>query len=83
MTYDLRRLRLHRIIQRAPGTRRYTLISTGEQAAFFYTTLHRRLRQLPESDDFLSYQLPTPINAALHQLDTALSQLWNPPGHAA
>jgi hypothetical protein len=50
MTYDLRRLRLHRIVQRAPGTQRYTLTSTGAQAAFFYTTLHRRLRQLPGPD---------------------------------
>lgn len=83
MTYDLRRLRLHGVIQRAPCTQRYTLTSTGAQAAFFYTTLHRRLRQLPLPDELYSSQVPTPLRAALHQLDNALRQLWNSGAHAA
>jgi hypothetical protein len=45
MTYDLRRLRLHGIIERAPGTQRYTLTAPGTQAAFAYTKLYRRLRR--------------------------------------
>jgi hypothetical protein len=76
-TYDLRRLRLHHIVQRAPGTQRYTLTSTGAQAAFFCTALHRRLRQLPGPDQLCSEILPTPLNAALDQLDNALRLLWN------
>ena len=78
MTYDLRRLRLHGIVHRAPGTQRYTLTSTGAQAAFFYTTLHRQLplRDHLHSDD-------TPLAAALHQLDIALRQLWTSTRRAA
>jgi hypothetical protein len=83
MTYDLRRLRLHGIVRRAPGTQRYTLSSTGAQAAFFYTTLHRRLRQLRGPDEPAFDQLPSPLNAALHQLDNALRQLWSSSGRAA
>ena len=82
MTYDLRRLRMHGIVRRAPGTQRYTLTSTGAQAAFFYTTLHRRLRQLPAPTEHQS-DPPTPLTAALSQLDTALRQLWNSTGRAA
>ena len=43
MTYDLRRLRLHRLIERVPHTNTYTLTSEGLRVAFFYTKLHRRL----------------------------------------
>jgi hypothetical protein len=83
MTYDLRRLRLHGIVQRAPGTQRYTLTATGAQAVFFYTTLHRRLRQLPGVDHLTSYHVSAPITAALHHLDKALHNLWNSARHAA
>ena len=83
MTYDLRRLRLHGIIQRAPGTQRYTLTSTGAQAAFFYTTLHRRLRHLPGLDNLGPDHPLMPLSAALRQLDNALRQLWNSTGRAA
>jgi len=43
MTYDLRRLRLHGLIQRLPGTHTYTLTPDGIRAAVFYTKLHNRL----------------------------------------
>ena len=81
MTYDLRRLRLHGIVRRAPGTQRFTLTSTGAQAAFFYTTIHRRLRQLPIHDDLNSQDKQ--LAAALHQLDAALRRLWTSTGCAA
>jgi hypothetical protein len=35
MTYDLRRLRLHQIIQRIPRTNRYQLTPFGLQIAMF------------------------------------------------
>ena len=47
MTYDLRRLRLHGVIRRAPRSLRYTLTPNGLRAAFLYTTLYRRLRRPP------------------------------------
>jgi len=45
MTYDLRRLRLHGVIRRAPRTLRYTLTADGMRVAILYTTLYRRLRR--------------------------------------
>jgi len=49
MTYDLRGLRLHRIVRRTPGAQRYTINSSEAHAAFLYTTLHRQLRLRPRS----------------------------------
>jgi len=43
MTYDLRRLRLHGLITRIPGTNNYTLTPEGLRVAVFFTKLHRRL----------------------------------------
>jgi hypothetical protein len=83
MTYDLRRLRLHGLIQRVAGTQRYTLTGDGLRAAFFYTTLYRRLRQLPGAASLGPLDQPSPLRAAIHKLDTALQQLWTSPMHAA
>jgi hypothetical protein len=81
MTYDLRRLRLHGVIRRAPRTLRYTLTASGMRAAFLYTTLYRCLRRPHRSDR--APQLPSLLDAALHQLDTALQELWSSPKPAA
>jgi hypothetical protein len=43
MTYDLRRLRLHGLIQRVPRTHTYVLTPEGQRVAAFYTKLDRRL----------------------------------------
>jgi hypothetical protein len=43
MTYDLRRLRLHRIIQRIPRTHRYSVTPFGLRVALFFTRAHARL----------------------------------------
>jgi hypothetical protein len=43
MSYDLRRLRLHGIIRRIPGTNSYVLTPEGVKVAVFYTKLHQRL----------------------------------------
>jgi hypothetical protein len=37
MTYDLRRLRLKRLIQRVPKSHRYVLTETGRRALLFLT----------------------------------------------
>jgi hypothetical protein len=42
MTYDLRRLRQHGLIQRIPGTFRYQVTDTGIARAMFLTRLHDR-----------------------------------------
>ncbi len=43
MTYDLRRLRLHGLIERIPKTQRYRLTDFGLKTALFYSRVHQRL----------------------------------------
>jgi len=43
MTYDLRRLRLHGLIERIPRTFRYQVTDTGLRSAQFLTRVHDRL----------------------------------------
>jgi predicted MarR family transcription regulator len=83
MTYDLRRLRLHGLIERVVGTHRYTVTPIGLRVAVFYTTLHRRLLQLGGSD---LTDVPPPLRAAVGQLEAALHKLChaaNPNSQAA
>jgi len=42
MTYDLRRLRLHGLIERVPRSHRYRITPTGAQVAMFYARLYTR-----------------------------------------
>lgn len=43
MSYDLRRLRLHRLIERIAKSQRYRLTDFGLKTALFYTRVHQRL----------------------------------------
>ncbi|MBI4903456.1 MAG: hypothetical protein HY820_07470, partial [Acidobacteria bacterium] len=43
MSYDLRRLRLHGMIERIPKTHRYRVTDFGLRAALFFTRTHARL----------------------------------------
>jgi hypothetical protein len=43
MTYQLRRLRLHGMIERVPGTHRYCVTSLGLRAALFFTRCYARI----------------------------------------
>ena len=43
ITYDLRRLRLHGLIERIPHTFRYRVTDTGMRSAQFLTRIHDRL----------------------------------------
>jgi hypothetical protein len=43
MTYDLRRLRLHGMIERIPKTHRYRVTPVGLREALFFTRVHARL----------------------------------------
>jgi hypothetical protein len=76
MTYDLRRLRLHDLIERRPRTQRYTVTPRGLRVAFFYTKVYLRILRpgsaaLTEPAD----DLPHPLRDALRQLDRAVDQL--------
>ena len=58
MTYDLRHLRLHGLLQRSPRTHPYALTADGVRVAVFYNKAHARLiRPLIASPD----QPPAPL----------------------
>ena len=72
MTYDLRRLRLHGLIERIPRSHRYTLTPEGTRVAVFYTKVHTRvLRPLVAAAD----QPPAPIELrrALTTIDRTIN----------
>ncbi|HZP54417.1 hypothetical protein [Actinocrinis sp.] len=76
MTYDLRRLRLHGLIERVPRTHRYTLTSFGLHVAFFCSKLHLRILR-PAAAALVDppNDLPHPLRDALRLLDQAIDQL--------
>jgi hypothetical protein len=58
MTYDLRRLREHALIQRVPRSHRYQVTDTGLHTAMLLTRVHERL--LPTALAQLTEPPPTP-----------------------
>jgi hypothetical protein len=71
MSYDLRRLRLHGLIERRAGSNSYGLTPEGIRVAVFYTKLHSRLlRPLLEAD---APPAPTEMRRALATIDRLLS----------
>ncbi|MBL7494207.1 hypothetical protein I6A60_00695 [Frankia sp. AgB1.9] len=82
MSYDLRRLRLHGIIERIPGSHRYQVTLHGRRHAMFLTRLHHRvittgLDDLARTDD------PPALRQAADTYDSALDRLLRQAGLAA
>jgi len=71
MTYDLRRLRLHGLIERVPHSHRYRITPAGAKVAMFYARLYARALR-PAS----SLQPVASVRAqrAYDRLDAALAQ---------
>jgi hypothetical protein len=74
MTYDLRRLRLHGLIQRVPHTFRYSVTQAGLRLAFVLSRVYLRLLQ-PDWTALVAPTsgLPEPLRQALVRLDVALN----------
>jgi hypothetical protein len=71
MSYDLRRLRLHGLIQRLPRSNTYLLTPAGIRVAVFYTKLQNRLlRPLLEAD---KPPAPIEVRRALATLERAVN----------
>jgi hypothetical protein len=71
MTYDLRRLRLHGLIQRIPRTNTYVLTHHGLRAAVFYNKVHGRvLRPLVAAGDHPP--APVELRRALATIDRTI-----------
>src|SRR3954449_7726325 len=70
MTYDLRRLRLHGIIERIPHSHRYQLTRTGLRIALFFSRTYARLLR-PKLAQIMPAQAPptsTPLRVAFDRL---------------
>lgn len=75
MTYDLRRLRLHGIIERIGRSHRFRLTPTGLRVAFFFTRVWGRL--LRPGLSLVSPNLPprASLARAFHKLETEVHNL--------
>lgn len=79
MTYDLRRLRLHGLIQRIPHSHRYRVTDTGLRAAMLFTRTHARVLRpglssvLPQAPPGNS-QLRTLFDRALAGIDSYIKE---------
>ncbi len=84
MTYDLRRLRLHGLIERIPRTFRYQVTDTGLRSAQFLTRVHDRLLRtgLAEITD-PSPPASTALRAADRAYQAAIDDLTRQAGIAA
>jgi hypothetical protein len=84
ITYDLRRLRTHGLIERIPGTFRYQVTDTGLRTARYLTRVHDRLLRtgLAEITD-PSPPAPTALRAADRAYQAAIDDLTQQAGIAA
>ena len=75
MSYDLRRLRLHGLIERIPKTHRYQLTAQGLKVAMFFSRTYARLlrRGLAEISDPLACA-GSPLRTAFDRLQSAIDQ---------
>jgi hypothetical protein len=72
MTYDLRRLRLHGLLERIPHTNTYAMTDAGLRTALFYTKVHSRvLRPLVSAADHPP--APVELRRALLTIDKTVS----------
>ena len=76
MTYQLRRLRLHGLIARQPGSHRYRVTEHGLGVALFFTRSYARVVE-PGLSQLAPLPLPadTKLQRALAQVDKALDDL--------
>jgi len=84
ITYDLRRLRTHGLIERIPGTFRYQVTDTGLRTARYLTRVHDRLPRtgLAEITD-PSPPMSTALRAASRAYQAAIDDLTRQAGLAA
>ncbi|MFS8086440.1 MAG: hypothetical protein ACMG6H_12480 [Acidobacteriota bacterium] len=75
ITYELRRLRLHDLIQRIPKTYRYRLTDQGLRVALFYTRTYARVLQPGLAQAMPSAALTAPLGHCFHKLDREIETL--------
>ncbi|MGH9205432.1 MAG: hypothetical protein ACRD1G_02560 [Acidimicrobiales bacterium] len=83
MTYDLRRLRLHGMIERLPHTNRYQVTAFGLQTAMFFTRTYNRLMRTGLSEVCDIVPIDTPLRRQFDRLQTVISGFVEEVGLAA
>ena len=75
MTYDLRRLRLHGLIQRIPKSYRYDVTPAGLRMALFFTRAYARLLR-PKLAQIMPAGPPgnSPLRAAFDRLQSEIDR---------
>jgi len=76
MTYDLRRLRLHGLIQRVPKSHRYLATNFGFRAATFLSRSYARLLRPGLAHIHGPEPPPANLRNAFRRLDDAIDKLW-------
>jgi hypothetical protein len=78
MTYDLRRLRLHGLIERIPHSHRYRVTQLGLRVALFFTKVHSRILRpgLSQLFDGCPKAPNRPIATAIGRLQQVLADLF-------
>lgn len=73
MTYELRRLRLHGLIERIPKSHRYRVTVLGLRTALFFTRTYARLIR-PGLSTLMSKDAPSrcPLRSSFEALETAM-----------
>ena len=71
MTYDLRRLRLHGLIDRIPKTHRYQVTDFGLRTALFFTRTYARILR-PGLSNVMSKTIHAPLRDSFDQLDATI-----------
>ena len=75
LSYQLRRLRLHGLIERTPASQRYTLTDKGLRVAMWFTRCHARLFR-PALGELYTTEFPanSPLRRALGRFDPEVNQ---------
>lgn len=75
MTYDLRRLMMHKLIKRIPNKNQYIITEDGLKICMYFTKIHSKLFSsgLGELVDLIPDNENTKINRAIKQFDQAIN----------
>ncbi|PRP95221.1 hypothetical protein ENSA7_75350 [Enhygromyxa salina] len=77
MTYDLRLLRLHGLIERIPNSHRYEVTDFGFRVALLITrTYNRVLRPGHAAVHDTQPPAPIPLRKAFNKVDEVVTKLW-------
>lgn len=83
MTYELRCLRLHGLIERAAHTNSYQVTSFGLQVTMFFTRTHNHLLRAGLSQICDPVPLESPLRRHFDKLEAAITELVGEVGLAA